>query len=185
MIPKGPRVRPTQDQVRQALFNLLGGAVEGTRVLDLFAGSGALGLEAFSRGAAHVTFVDRSPFCIRAIRENLENLTPVPGTDTPFGTRYRVCRVIRADALAAIPKLAARGEIFGLVLLDPPYGGDLARKTLIALSGCAIVSDAGWVVAECDKRDPLPPSFEGAQARMKLQRLETYGDTALAFYQRQ
>jgi len=200
--PKGPRLRPTQDRVRQALFNLLGGAVEGARVLDLFAGSGALGLEALSRGAAHVTFVDRSGFCIRAIQENLEKLTQIP---RPAGARDEVgssarhseatrprnlvfpddVRVLRADVLSTIPKVAARGEVFDLVLLDPPYGPGAARKTLNVLTSCAILCESGWVVAECDKRDALPPILEGTQGRLRLQRTETYGDTALAFYQRQ
>ena len=201
--PKGPRLRPTQDRVRQALFNVLGSAVEGARVLELYAGSGALGLEALSRGAAHVTFVDRSGFCVRAIRENLEKLNQIPryGRDDIGGyarddvggparedvrgpARVDV-RVVRGDVLAVLTKLAARGGRFDLVLLDPPYGPAAARKTLIALTGCAILCESGWVVAESDKRDPLPPMLEGTQGRLKLQRTETYGDTVLAFYQRQ
>jgi 16S rRNA (guanine966-N2)-methyltransferase len=177
--PKGPRIRPTQDYVRQALFNILGPRVEGAPVLDLFAGSGALGIEALSRGAAHVTFVDRSGFCVAAIEANLKKLTSVPGT----GTWYLVSTLLKADTLSAVRKLAVRRQTFDLVLLDPPYGGDLARKTLIALCQGAIVSQSGWVVVESAKRDPLPPAFEESGSRLVLQRVEKYGDTTLTFYE--
>ena len=173
--PKGPRLRPTQDYVRQALFNILGPRVEGARVLDLFAGSGALGIEGLSRGAAHVTFVDRSGFCIRAVEQNLESLLG--------RSSWESSTLVKADVLSAIRKLAVRGQTFNLVLLDPPYGQDLARKTLIALCHGAIVSKSGWVVAESDKRDPLPPAFEDSGSRLVSQRIETYGDTVLTFYE--
>ena len=173
-LPKGPRIRPTQDQVRQALFNILGDRLEGARLLDLFAGSGALGIEGLSRGASHATFVDRSGFCIRAIETSLKNL---------FGqAAWEVSTLVKADALSAIQKLAEKNKKFDLVLLDPPYGPDSARKALSALCRYAIVSETGWVVAEQDKRTVFPPDLEGPADRIVLQRLETYGDTALAFY---
>jgi 16S rRNA (guanine966-N2)-methyltransferase len=182
-LPKGPHIRPTQDQVRQALFNLIGERVQGARMLDLFAGSGALGIEALSRGAAHATFVDRSGFCVAAIEANLKKLTSVPGTERAIGTWYRVSTLLKTDVLSAIRKLAVRGQTFDLVLLDPPYGEDLARKTLIVLCQGAIVSQSGWVVVESAKRDPLPPAFEESGSRLVMQRVETYGDTALTFYE--
>ena len=174
-IPKGPRIRPTQDQVRQALFNILGERVKGARLLDLFAGTGALGIEGLSRGASHVTFVDRSGFCIQAIEMNLKNLA---GGKTP----WELYTLLKTDALSALLKLATKKQQFDLVLLDPPYSRDLARKTLSALCRYAIVSGTGWVVADHDKRDPLPPDFKGPARRIALQRIETYGDTAIAFY---
>ena len=173
--PKGPRIRPTQDYVRQAMFNILGARVEGARLLDLFAGSGALGIEALSRGAAHVTFVERSNFCVRAIEQNLKTLLG--------RCAWESSTLLKADVLSAIPKLAAKKKQFSLTLLDPPYGEDLARKTLIALCRGAIVSQSGWVVAESDKRDPLPPAFEESGSRLVMQRIETYGDTVLTFYE--
>ncbi len=184
--PKGPRIRPTQDQVRAALFNILGAGVAGTRVLDLFAGSGAMGIEALSRGAAHATFVDQSPFCVRTIRTNLKNLMGSDPSGSQWGqTPLARFSVIRSDAAAAIRKLAGEGLRFDWVILDPPYGGDLARKALNALGGYAIVSAAGWVVVEHDKRDSLPSEIEGEASRFVSQRIEPYGDTALTFYRRQ
>ena len=173
--PKGDRIRPTQDYVRQALFNILGPKVEGARMLDLYAGSGALGIEALSRGAAHVTFVDRFGFCVRAIEQNLGSLLGKASWES--------AALVKADVLSAISKWTAKKKQFNLILLDPPYGEDLARKTLIALCRGAIVSQSGWVVAESDKRDPLPPAFEESGSRLVSQRIETYGDTVLTFYE--
>lgn len=164
-------MRPTQDQVRAALFNILGERIAGARLLDLFAGSGAMGIEALSRGAAHVTFVERSGFGAKAIKKNLENLGTPPGT----------FRIIRADVLQEIPRLAREGKWFDWVILDPPYGPDLARKTLMTLSRCAIVPATGGVVVEHDKRDSLPAETAGESGRLVTQRTEQYGDTALTF----
>lgn len=199
--PKGPRVRPTQDRVRAALFNILGDRVENARMLDLFAGSGAMGIEAFSRGASHATFVDQSPFCVRAIRENLQRFAG-EGPRSPrgreslsigscsekgmSGKRMRgpspAFRLLRSDAVSAIRKLAGEGALFDLVILDPPYGQELAKISLIALCRYAIVSLTGWVIAEHDKRDSLPAEIEGERKRLVLQRIERYGDTVLTFF---
>lgn len=171
-MPKGPPIRPTLDQVRQAIFNILGSRVVGARVLDLFSGSGALGIEGLSRGAVEVTFVDRSFFCIQAIEANLLTLSVA-------ASRFNV---IRAEWLTAIRRLKKQEALFDLVLLDPPYGHELARKSLNALLHYAILSPAGLVVAEHDKRDSLPPQLEGKDGRLILQRRQRYGDTVLTFY---
>lgn len=184
-VPKGLRIRTTQDQVRQALFNLVGDQVEGARVLDLFCGCGAVGIEALSRGAAHVTFVDRSGFSVEATRKNLQTLWgQTPQGLTPLTSQRSLpYRVIRADAVAAIGRLSREEQRYDLIFLDPPYGRGLARKSLNALGGCAIVSPAGWVIVEQDKRDPLPLSAPGTA--LTLQRIERYGDTALVIYTKQ
>ncbi len=105
--PRGGRVRPTSDRVREALFSILG-TVAGARVLDLFAGSGALGIEALSRGAAEATFVDSAPAAARAVRANLDALG--------IGAEVR-----RADARAFLRSARAGGRQYDLVFLDPPY----------------------------------------------------------------
>ena len=106
--PPGDATRPTSDRVREALFSVLGASVAGARVLDLFAGSGALGIEALSRGAASALFVDRAPAAIKAIRTNLDAL----GIEAD---------VRRMPALAALRTAADRGDAYDLVFLDPPY----------------------------------------------------------------
>ena len=188
--PKGPPVRTTLDHVRQAIFNLIGERVAGARVLDLFSGSGALGIEAFSRGAAHVTFVDRSGFCIQAIRANLESLIPAFAGMTPSlgmtssSGMTPPYAILRSDALAAIRRLAREGGSFDLILLDPPYGGRQARDSLIALGRYAILTPLGLSVVEHDRRDSLPPEIEGAAGRLVLHQQKRYGDTALTLYKR-
>ncbi len=192
-LPKGPEIRPTLDHVRQAMFNLIGGRVQGARVLDLFSGTGALGIEALSRGAAHVTFVDRSLFCVRAIEENLKNLGLGSGTSSVF-------TLVRSEVLTAIRHLGRDEESFDLILLDPPYGRELARKSLIASLQCAIVSQTGLVVIEHEKRDELParllcggparlacggPPNEEKEGWWQMCRSERYGDTKLTFYIKQ
>ncbi len=173
--PKGPAVRSTLDHVRQALFNILAEKVREAKVLDLFSGSGALGIEALSRGAAHVTFVDRSPFCIQAIRANLEALSLAALHPPPF-TLHRM------EALTAIRRLGKEGKLFDLILLDPPYGRGWVRISLLALIRCAIVTPTGIVVVEQEKRDPLFPRIEAQEGRLTLQRHQRYGDSVLAFY---
>ncbi len=122
--------------------------------------------------------MDSSGYSMKAIRANLESLS-MGGEGL---------RLLRADALAAIRRLArgrAGGAPFDLVLLDPPYGRDLARKSLIALQRYAIVSPNGLVVIEHDKRDPLPVQLSGEGGSFFLKRSVRYGDTALSLYERQ
>ncbi|MBM4371893.1 MAG: RsmD family RNA methyltransferase, partial [Deltaproteobacteria bacterium] len=107
--PAGPAVRPTADRVREALFSILGSRTEGATVLDLFCGTGALGIEALSRGAARAVFVDGSPRSLAALRRNLDRLG-IAGA-----------RVLHGRVEEALPRVEREGERFGLVFLDPPY----------------------------------------------------------------
>ena len=115
LAPVQGRTRPTAARVREAIFNILGAAVAEARVLDLFAGTGALGIEALSRGAAAAVFVEDHPEALKGLRRNLETLGLVERS-----------QVLPLPVAAALRKLAARGEPFDLVFLDPPYGGDVA-----------------------------------------------------------
>jgi 16S rRNA (guanine966-N2)-methyltransferase len=137
-VPPGDAVRPTADRVREATFNALGslGAVEGATVLDLFAGSGAMGIEALSRGAAAATFVDRDPKALAVVRANLD-ATGLAGPAT----------VVRADAFRWLPG-AGR---FDLAVLDPPYATDDGSWAELLTT-----LDAEVVVAESDREVPLP-----------------------------
>jgi len=167
--PKGREIRPTSDRVREAIFSILGPAVVAARVLDLFAGTGALGLEALSRGAADVVFVDQSVFAVRLIRSNIDLI----------GVQARV-RVIHGPVNQAIHRLAGEGKAFDVIFMDPPYGKGAVQKTLSLLGD---VARAGTlVVAEHDVRDmlPLPLPLE-EQEWSKIQERK-YGDTAVSFY---
>lgn len=160
--PPGSATRPTSDRVREALFSILGASVDGARVLDLYAGSGALGIEALSRGAASAVFVDRAPKAIVAIQANLEAL----GIEAD---------VRRMEARSALRTALARGEAYDLVLLDPPYrrAAGLGRELSEALA--AVLAAGARVVSESDRRDPLALEFELAGERR-------YGDTVIRIH---
>ena len=160
--PPGARTRPTADRVREALFSILG-PVEGMRAADLFAGSGALGIEALSRGAVLATFVDSDRRAARAVQENLDAL----------GARERATVVVR-DVVAWL-RAAAGDEEFDLVLLDPPYSsaGRLAGPLSEHLPG--VLAPNAVIVSESDKRAPLELDLPLASERV-------YGDTRVAIH---
>ena len=159
--PRGGRTRPTADRVREALFSMLGPLADA-RVLDLFAGSGALGLEALSRGAAEATFVDSSAASVAAVRANLE---AVGGE----------AEVRRADALRFLRTAAGETRHYDLVLLDPPYRSAerLGRELSEALPG--VLAPAALVVCESDRRAPLPLD-------LPLKDERRYGDTLIRIH---
>jgi 16S rRNA (guanine966-N2)-methyltransferase len=135
--------------------------------LDLFAGTGALGIEALSRGARAAVFVEDHPESLKVLLRNLENL----------GLSARSV-VLPLPVPAALRKLAAAGEQFDLAFLDPPYGGGAAAATVAALGTAALLAPQALVVAEHSRRESLPES-SGQLARRELRR---YGDTQVAFY---
>jgi 16S rRNA (guanine966-N2)-methyltransferase len=160
--PPGADTRPTSEKVREAIFNILPD-VTGMRVLDLFAGSGALGIEALSRGAGHATFVDQGKAALTAVRANLREL----GLDSR-------ATVLAGDAVA----LAGRhvpASPWQLVFIDPPYRSDLAVRSASAL---AHLADDAVVVIEHDRRN-APPEVLGSLLRTDVRR---YGDTMVSFY---
>jgi 16S rRNA (guanine966-N2)-methyltransferase len=159
--PRGERTRPTADRVREALFAILG-PLDGARVLDLFAGSGALGIEALSRGAGAATFVDAAPAALAAVRRNLAAL----GIDA---------EVRRADARAFLRNARVGSQPYDLVLLDPPYrlAGGLGRELSHLMP--AVTTAAGRVVAESDRRSPL-------ELHLPLIDDRRYGDTLIRIH---
>jgi 16S rRNA (guanine(966)-N(2))-methyltransferase RsmD len=161
-------MRPTGAKVREAVFNILGDAVAEARVLDLFAGTGALGLEALSRGAKNAVFVEDHPESLQVLGRNLASLALEART-----------RVLPLPVLRALKKLAVKGEKFDLAFLDPPYGGEKAAAALQALEAAGIMNPGAWVVAEHSRRDRLPE----AAGSLELRELRRYGDTQVAFYQ--
>ena len=161
--PAGSETRPTSDRVREALFSVLGPSIRGARVLDLFAGSGALGLEALSRGAAQAVFVARSRKAIAAIRANLDAL----GIDA---------EVRPIEARAALRAASARHEAYDLVFLDPPYrrAAELGRELSEGLT--AVLAPGGRVITESDRRAPLDLDLPLADERR-------YGDTVIRIHE--
>lgn len=153
MAPKGQSTRPTSDRTRQALFNVLehavwAPAIAGARVLDVFAGSGALGIEALSRGAASACFIERDPEAARTLEGNLRSLG--------LTTRGRV---LRLDALRLPP--ASPEAAFDLVFLDPPYGRGLALDALARLTETGWLAATQLIIAEVGENDAFiaPPGW--------------------------
>jgi 16S rRNA (guanine966-N2)-methyltransferase len=159
--PRGQATRPTPDRVREALFSILG-SVEGDRVLDLFAGSGALAIEALSRGAASATLVDSSPAAIAAIRRNLNALRQ------PAEVRMQPALAYLKQARFAAPQ-------YDLIFLDPPYrsAGALGPELRAALA--PVLATGGRVVGESDRRAPL-------ELDLALLDERRYGDTLIRIY---
>ncbi len=155
-MPKG--IRPTQGLVKAAIFNMVGPGIEGAHVLDLFAGSGALGIEALSRGAATVTFVDREPRGLAILRQNLDSLH-----------LKQQARVVRGDVVRWLELSTEEVARAGFVFLDPPYDDDVLDRALKVLD--RQVGDA-TVVAEHSRRQVLP-----TLERLAVDRQRRYGDT--------
>ncbi len=163
----GPRkggIRPTGAYLREAVFNLLAARVPGAQVLDLFAGTGAMGLEALSRGAAAATFVDRD---VAALRANLARLG--------FAGR---ATVIRGDGLPALARLASAGRRFDVIYADPPYAADLAARTLAAVATAGLLAPGGLLLMEHHHKVPLPEA-SGPLGRRRALR---HGETQVTLY---
>ena len=167
LAPVKGRIRPTAAKVLEAVFSILGEAVLEARVLDLFAGTGALGLEALSRGARQVVFVEDQPAALTVLRRNVEALGLAAQS-----------LVLPLPVAGALKKLAARGELFELVFMDPPYGGEVAAAALTALAASGLLLPGAWVVAEYSRWETLPESC----GCLKSRQLKRYGDTQVAFY---
>ncbi len=171
LVPVPAGVRPVSDMAREGLFASLGGRVEGAVCLDLFAGTGAVGIEALSRGAAHCAFVDASKAATAAIRANLDK--------THLADR---ATVERADVLAYLRKRIPDREPCRLVFLDPPYdqGGPYLEDCLQALSTSGWLSPEGWTVVLTRGHKSVEPALPLHWATRRQLR---YGDSLLALYQ--
>lgn len=163
-VPRCADIRPTSARLREALFNIL--QVEGKNFLDVFAGAGGVGIEALSRGASKVTFIENHPLALKALRENLE-LTGFTGQ----------AEIIKQDALRAGQRLLERGYRFDIIFLDPPYEKGLAEKALSIFAG--LLSYDGWLILESRVRE-APPAISTAA----LVDERRYGDSALRFYRK-
>lgn len=163
-------LRPTPDRVREALFNILGERVDGAAVLDLFAGSGAIGLEALSRGARVAIFVEAHEPACRLIAKNLQRCG-----------LYERASVWCRDVLKAIPALKMQGQTFDVIFLDPPYQTPLLEDTLQQLGNGRLLSADGQVIAEHFFKRVLPERF----GRLHRTRVSRFGDVALSFYRAQ
>jgi 16S rRNA (guanine(966)-N(2))-methyltransferase RsmD len=183
--PTGLSTRPTSDRLRETLFNVLAPRIKGVGgggagFLDLYAGSGAVGLEALSRGAARVTFVERSPAALKVLRRNLERL----GIESGFAVHAEsVAAFLRAAAKASakpIPEGVAKPGRYEVVYLDPPYDAAEEYAATLGVLGEApgILAPGALVIAEHRRKQ----SLEDQYGSLKRTRLLEQGDAALSFY---
>ena len=164
-----PRIRPMRAEVRTALFNIIQDFVPESRFLDLFAGTGSVGIEALSRGAKECTFVDNLPEAVRLIKMNLAKLSLVSRA-----------RIYQLDVFEAIARFERRGKKFDLIFVGPPYGRGLAGKTLERLGGSSIVEEDGLVITEVFKKER--GGMEERCGRLTIIRERRYGDNLILLY---
>lgn len=172
-VPPGWKGRPTADRVKESLFNILGELVVGSIFLDIFAGTGSIGIEALSRGAGMAVFIEKDPRAAGVIAENLK----ASGLESNS-------RVITGDVLRALENLAAnkgeklRDRLFDIVFLDPPYDKGFEVPVISRVLDLKLLSPGGLIVAESSKRVELPAGIAG----VSLIRQARYGDTVITFY---
>jgi 16S rRNA (guanine966-N2)-methyltransferase len=168
-LPRGVSLRPTTDRVREAIFSVLASLVPGSAVVDLCAGTGAFGLEALSRGAQRAVFVDSDRKTAAALRTRLEALGLEP-----------VVKILQMDVSRAVEHLAAEGEMFSLIFLDPPYG-DAVLDTLLSQPALAeILDDTGTLVVESDARH----GHKAASDLWDCSFVRKYGDTSIEMFRK-
>lgn len=166
---RGKRMRPTAERVREAIFNIVGFDLSGLWVLDLFAGTGAMGLEALSRGAGFVVMVDQHPAAFRLIGRNLA------ACGNPQNAK-----VYKLDLRRGLKGFTRHGYLFDLVFMDPPYGRGLSQRCLEQLGKGTLLNPAATVVSEHAIEEDLTSTY-GCLQRQTVRR---YGSTAVSFYRR-
>jgi 16S rRNA (guanine966-N2)-methyltransferase len=164
--PKQTSLRPTSDRVKESLFNILGEEISGKAVLDLFAGTGNLGIEALSRGARRVTFVENTREAYRLIERNL--------LSCQMGDRSEI---LLKEVDRGLRLLHAKGECFDLIFMDPPYEKGLIRKTMEILGTMKIYHEDSILVIEHNRREPLP-DLSGSWSLIRQRKI---GDTMISF----
>ncbi len=168
--PKGMKTRPTADRVKESVFGILAARPLDAEVLDLFAGTGNLGLEALSRGASSAMLVDKNSQSIKIMMENAI-LTDLAG----------MAVICREDVLQALRRLDGEGKSFDLIFCDPPYNLGLAPKVLQALETGGVMRDGGVLILEHSRHEKLPDGLK----RIVAYRSEFYGETVVSFFTKQ
>lgn len=166
-VPKNYDVRPTADRVKESLFNILGMQVKNASVLDFFAGSGNLGLEAWSRGAASVLFVDRSRISFNLVKTNIEKCRAEEN-----------CRLLLGDAVSVVDRLARKGERFQIIFLDPPYNKNMIQSVLLKDAFAEILAEDALIVAEHSAHDDIEQDMPECYEAFRNCK---YGETLITF----
>ena len=164
---EGMDIRPTSDKVKGSLFNILGDTVIDSVFLDLFGGTGGIGIEALSRGAGHVVFIDTDIKSIKVLKGNLEHLNINDNVE-----------VFNTDYSTGISKLYMHNKKFDIIFIDPPYSVGLAQNALEEIDKHNILAQAGSIIVEHDSRDEMPSSL----GKLNMYCSKKYGNTTLSFY---
>lgn len=164
--PKNMQVRPTSDRVKESLFNIIGTKIIGAKVLDLFAGTGNLGLEAWSRGAEKIVFVDENPTSLQLVMSNIKKAKAEKETNT-----------IKGSALRVVADLSAKGELFDFVFCDPPYNKGLVEQIIRQISQNNIVASGGYIIIEHSQHETI----QELPSKIENVRSEKYGETLVSF----
>ena len=166
VFPKSKRTRPMTDRAKEMIFNILGDTVPGTEVLDLFAGSGSLGLEALSRGAKEATFVERGEWAIKTILRNLKALD-----------LEKKSHLLTQDVFRALSRLEDQKKRFTLIFLDPPYNEGFVKKILLRLDHSDILTPHVKIVLHHTRQEKVPEALE----RLEVLREKRFGQACLSF----
>ena len=166
VFPKSKKTRPMTDRAKETIFNILGETVVGAKILDLFAGSGSLGLEALSRGGRHVTFVEKGVWAQKSLLENLKKLH-----------LEKRSFLFRQNVFVALKSLLRRRETFSLIFLDPPYNKGLVKKILNLLDHSGIVTPLTQLIVHRSRQEKLPETFES----LRVIREKQIGQACLSF----
>jgi 16S rRNA (guanine(966)-N(2))-methyltransferase RsmD len=164
---EGMDIRPTSDRVKESLFNILGASVIDRVFLDLFGGTGGIGIEALSRGAKHVVFVDNSIKSIKVLRGNLDYLNIKDNVE-----------VLQKEYSAAISQFYKYNKQFDIIFIDPPYSIGIAQNALELIDKYPIISLSGFIIVEHDLKDTMPQEV----GKLYQHRIKKYGNTVLSFY---
>lgn len=164
--PKNFDVRPTADRVKESVFSIIGSKIIGTQVLDLFAGTGNLGLESWSRGAEAITFIDQSNESLRLVQNNIAKCKA-----------EKDCTVIKGNAVNIIERLYKQGKLFDFAFCDPPYNKGWIEKIVNALNTYPVLNHGGYLVVERAVHEVV----ENLPAAFELVRSEKYGETIVDF----
>lgn len=172
-VPRGKTVRPTSDRLRESIFAILGSTVKDRHVLDLFAGSGALGIESISRGAESCVFVDRQSIAISAIAANI-------GICNLHGRT----RIFKRDIMRSMNGLKSYETPFDLIFMDPPYEKNLVVPSLVNLCRSEMIQDSASIVIEHSINEPLPDriTVDGQKSPLKMEDQRKYGKTLVSFF---
>ena len=165
--PEGENTRPTSDRVKESLFNIISKKIYNSRVLDLFSGTGNLGLEALSRGAKNCTFIEKNNDTYKILSFNVENLGFALNSE-----------MYRRDSFEVLETLGKNNRKYDIIFLDPPYGLGFVEKAVKRIAELKILDKGGIILSECDEKDSIPEKIYD----LRIYRTEKYGRTKVYFW---